>query len=166
MTDLLENTTEETELTPQEHLTTSLKTLAQTRDSIEKKVKELSDREELLAGIAPEMVTAINEITQELVELRKTQKELETDIRNVAVQFPEVAKAIPWLPPRSTTVVEVPDAFALEIARVFCPSAITIDRKIFDKWAIANYPNPLLPIVVKKLAGFTIKSDLSKLLDK
>ena len=119
-----------------------------------------------LEDVAPETLAQIHQLTQGLVDLRKEKTILEGRIRTLAKENPEIAKEMPYLSPRASTEVEVPDAFALEIARVFCPSAIKVDRKIFDKWAIANCPNPLLPIVVKKVPGFTIKSDLSELAAK
>lgn len=148
----------------------SLITLAVTRQTIKVAEAKLADAERELKQREPELVTELENIRTLLAENRSKEKSLAISIRQAALENPVEAYGFkPWLQQRMTTVVEVIDLIAKRTAMLFCPEALTLNKKVFDDWAISHRNEPLLStlgIVIEERQGFIIKSDLEEYLEK
>lgn len=141
----------------------SIQALAQVRENVATLVDNLAAKEKELKELAPVLVDEITDLKKKLAEARKFDREDSANLRGL---FEHNYKFVdhPAVTFRHAPEGVFEEDYALFYAPLFCPEAIALKEKVFNKWLIANYnDNPLLHrhFSIKEGIKATIKTDLS-----
>jgi len=153
----------ETEGEAKEWLTDCLAELERVRQE-RVELKELQKQDEAkLLELAPDIYQSLSQTRAEITRFNRQEKTLAEHIRRISPNFPGVVEQTIGINLKGTRVYKYLVSYGIRLALIFCPEAVILDKKLFEKWLSNHIENPVVMqgIEVGKELKAYVDSDLS-----